>query len=274
MHNLALRHVGLAKPYRFERLLAVLVAACLAFAVAATAIGLVVAGELDRHSPRELYFLYLAGLILAGLALAPWPWLSSVVLTLAVVDFSLGLGSLALLSLGLAPSAILPNNYTLDRRFQWHPLLQAVPIPSISVPVTNFYVSHSSEGTRGRDHTAAELAGKSVVAVFGGSATYDISVDDEDTWPNRLEALLGPREFAVINHGVPGYSTVEHVVQTAFYQTKFGTPPSCALYFIGWNDIRNAHITDIDPGYARYHLPARHCHVGACEPFLASARAC
>jgi hypothetical protein len=90
--------------------------------------------------------------------------------------------------------------------------------------------------------------------VFGGSATYDIAVGDDDTWSSRLEQALGPRDFAVINHGVPGYSTVEHVVQTAFYADSFGTKPTCALYYIGWNDIRSAHVNDLDPGYARYHL--------------------
>ena len=93
-----------------------------------------------------------------------------------------------------------------------------------------------------------------MVAVFGGSATYDIAVSDEDTWVNRLEQPLGPDDFAVINHGVPGYSTVEHVIQTAFYADAFGVRPTCALYYIGWNDIRNAHINDLDPGYARFHL--------------------
>ena len=53
---------------------------------------------------------------------------------------------------------------------------------------------------------------------------------------------------------MPGYSTVEHVIQTAFYADAFGVKPTCALYYIGWNDIRNAHINDLDPGYARFHL--------------------
>jgi len=43
-------------------------------------------------------------------------------------------------------------------------------------------------------------------------------------------------------------------VQTAFYADTFGARPTCALYFIGWNDIRSAHIENLDPGYARYHL--------------------
>lgn len=257
MSNLILRHAGLVRPYDFERLLCVLAAGLLALVVAACAIGCAIAGELIRHTPREDYFVYLLILVVAGALLARWPRIAMVPLTLATVDLSLGMGSLVLREGGYAFHSILPHNYNFDRRFEWHALLQARPIPSISVEMVGNRVSHSSEGTRGRDHDPAELARKSVIAVFGGSATYDIAIGDDDTWPNQLERLLGPANFAVINHGVPGYSTVEHLVQTAFYQDAFGVPPKCALYFIGWNDIRNAHIDGIDPGYAQFHLPSQ-----------------
>lgn len=249
-----LQHVGLVRPYRFERLLCVLWAGMLTLLVVGFGVVCALTGELTRYTPREEYFVYLIVLCVAGAALAPWPRLAAVPLALGAIDLSLGSGSLWLRNAGWAHHSILPYNYNTDARFEWHPLLQGVPIPSISVEVVGKPVSHSSEGTRGRDHAPAELVRKSVVAVFGGSATYDISVGDDDTWANRLEQLLGPRRFAVINHGVPGYSTVEHVVQTAFYADAFDTKPTCALYYIGWNDIRSAHIEDLDPAYARYHL--------------------
>jgi hypothetical protein len=53
---------------------------------------------------------------------------------------------------------------------------------------------------------------------------------------------------------VPGYSTSEHVIQTAFYGDIKGTFPSCAVYYIGWNDVRNAGIAGLDRGYADWHL--------------------
>ncbi|HSH99956.1 MAG TPA: hypothetical protein VLA02_05090 [Reyranella sp.] len=249
-----LQHAGLAKPYRFERLLGVLSAGVLALLVVGFGVICALTGELIRYTPRETYFLYLIGLCLGGAALAPWPRLAALPLALAAVDLSLGAGSLWLRDAGWAFNSILPYNWNTEARFEWHPLLQGVPIPSISVDVVGKRVTHSSERTRGPDYVPTELVRKSVVAVFGGSATYDISVGDDDTWANRLEQLLGPAEFAVINHGVPGYSTVEHVVQTAFYADAFRTKPACALYYIGWNDIRNAHIEDLDPAYARYHL--------------------
>ena len=69
--------------------------------------------------------------------------------------------------------------------------------------------------------------------------------------------MLGDQRYAVINNGVPGYSTVEHVIQTAFYQDKFGRRPNCAIYYVGWNDIQNAHIAGLDPGFADFHMPGQ-----------------
>jgi hypothetical protein len=254
MPSRVLDHWGLVRPYRFDRLLCLISAGGLAVLVVLYAIYCALTGELIRHTPREDYFVYLLALVLAGAALAAWPRLAVLPLALVTIDLSLGAGSLALKKSGLAFHSVMPRNYNEDQRFEWHPLLQAVPIPSISVDVVGHRVTHSSAGTRGRDYTLEELSRKSVVAAFGGSATYDIAVSDADTWVNRLEQTLGPDAFAVINHGVPGYSTVEHVIQTAFYADAFGVKPTCALYYIGWNDIRNAHINDLDPGYARFHL--------------------
>lgn len=254
MSTSVLDYWGLARPYRLDRLLCLLVAGALVVLVGCFALYCALTGELIRYTPRDSYFVYLVGLVLAGAALAPWPRLAMIPLALAIIDLSLGAGSLALKKAGLAFNSIMPANFNVDPRFEWHPLLQGVPIPSISVDVVGRRVTHSSERTRGRDYTAEELARKSVVAVFGGSATYDIAVGDDDTWANRLEERLGPGGFAVINHGVPGYSTVEHLVQTAFYADAFDVKPTCALYYVGWNDIRNAHINDLDPAYARYHL--------------------
>jgi hypothetical protein len=34
----------------------------------------------------------------------------------------------------------------------------------------------------------------------------------------------------------------------------YGVPPHCAVYYVGWNDIHNAHLPDLDPAYANFHL--------------------
>ena len=240
-----------------ERLLVLLAAAVLALAIAVSIVVLVATDELGWGAPRWSYFLYLGGLVAAGALLVRRPRLAAVALGLATVDLCLGVGSLCLSRAGLAHSALLPGRYDDPPRFQWHPLLQAVPIPSIQRRVVHLSIGHSREGTRGRDYTPAELVGRTVIAAFGGSTTYGISVSDDETWASRLETKLGSDRFAVINHGVPGYTTVEHLVQTAFYQVRFGTEPRCAIYYVGWNDLRNAHLRGLDPGYADFHLPSQ-----------------
>jgi hypothetical protein len=128
---------------------------------------------------------------------------------IAPTRLCLGIGSLCLSNAGLAHSALLPGRYDDPPRFQWHPLLQAVPIASIQRKVVHLRVGHSREGTRGRNYTQAELSGRTVIATFGGSTTYGISLSDDETWASRLETKLGSDRFAIINHGVPGYTTVE-----------------------------------------------------------------
>lgn len=234
----------------------VVLALLLAVLVAGAAAAFAAAGELALRGPRTWYFLYLLALPALAIALARRPRLAMPLLVLAALDFTWGVGSWAMAPSG-APS-LLPPARSEPPRFRWHPLLQAVPIPGLAVTSgTGLAIRHSSEGTRGRDPAPADLASHDVVATFGGSATYDIGNGEGDTWPERLaEALKGDR-LLVINHGVPGYTTAEHVVQTAFYADKFGKVPRCAVYFVGWNDLRNAHVPNLDPAYADFHLPSQ-----------------
>ncbi|MGQ3298229.1 SGNH/GDSL hydrolase family protein [Reyranella sp.] len=213
-------------------------------------------GELHVSGPRTEYFLYVAALLALVLVVARWPRLSGTLLVLACVEFAWGLGSWALAPPG-SPS-LLPPATAEPARFQWHPLLQAVPAPGLAfTSATGLAIRHSSQGTRGRDPDPARLAGSGVVATFGGSATYDIGNGEGDTWPERLDEALRGDGLIVVNHGVPGYTTAEHVLQTAFYPDRFGKAPRCAVYFVGWNDLRNAHIPNLDAGYADFHMPSQ-----------------
>jgi len=230
-------------------------AVLVALVAAVAALWMRVSGELPVSGPRGEHFLYLFALFVLVLALVRWPRLASGVLVLLAFELAWGAGLFALYRAGLAAdSLMLPGRFE-PQRFQWHPLLQAVPIPSLKLTSsTGLAIEHTREGTRGRDPTGS-LDGRSIVATFGGSTTYDIGAGEGDTWPDRLAQALGDRYF-VVNHGVPGYTTSEHLVQTAFYQDKFGKP-RCAIYYVGWNDLRNAHIANLDPAYADFHLPSQ-----------------
>jgi len=251
-----LRHFGLDRPYRFERVMLGGLAILLALLALLAALWMRAIDELPIDGPRGEYFLYLLVLFVSVLATVRWPRLGGLLLVLMAFDLTWGAGLFALHRARFATASLMPPGRFEPQRFQWHPLLQAVPIPSLDLTSsTGLVIRHTREGTRGRDPQGS-LEGSNVVATFGGSTTYDIGVGDGETWPDRLSQALGGGYF-VVNHGVPGYTTAEHLIQTAFYQTKFGKPPRCAVYYVGWNDLRNAHIAGLDPGYADFHLPSQ-----------------
>jgi hypothetical protein len=260
---MALRsYMGLSRPYRFERAIPVFLAMVLGLVVVAGGCWLAAIGELRPTGPRAIYFLYLLALVALVVAFARWPRIAMALLILGVLEASWGLGSFALQGARASPSSLLPPLGGEEQRFRWHAVLQAVPIPSLSLVSANgLLINHTSQGTRGREPTQQDLVGRRIVATFGGSSTYDIGTGEGDTWSDRLNEALaqgdGKGRFFVVNHGVPGYSTVEHLIQTAFYQDKFGRPPRCAIYYVGWNDLRNAHLANLDPGYADFHLPSQ-----------------
>lgn len=251
-----LDHFGLGRPYRFERAIPTGLAILLGLLALVAALWMRAIGELPLNGPRGDYFLYLLILLALVLALVRWPRLAGLLLVLLAFDLAWGAGLFALRRMGGASASLMPAARFEPQRFEWHPLLQAVPIPSLNLTSsTGLAIQHTHEGTRGKDPQGS-LENRTVVATFGGSSTYDIGAGEGDTWPDRLAQALGDRYF-IVNHGVPGYTTAEHLIQTAFYQTKFGKPPRCAIYYVGWNDLRNAHIAGLDPGYADFHLPSQ-----------------
>ncbi len=212
--------------------------------------------ELEAAGPRTEYFLYLAALCVVTILLARWPRLSGTLLVLACVEFAWGLGSWALAPPG-SPS-LLPPVTAEPLRFEWHPVLQAAPVPGLAFKsATGLAIRHSSQG-HARSRPGPLSTGR-------GRRRCDLRRVGDLRYrqrrgrhvPERLDELLKGDRLLVVNHGVPGYTTAEHVLQTAFYPEKFGKAPRCAIYFVGWNDLRNAHIPDLDPAYADFHLPSQ-----------------
>jgi hypothetical protein len=249
----ALAYIGLAKPCRFERTLAALAVLTLAIVAAASFLFLETTQRLTAGSPRALFFLYLAALLVAAFLLVPLPRLAAAPLTLAAIELGLGLGSAGLHGLGWGASLLPPDAIVFYRGFGWHPLLQSVPRPSRPGDWGRTDGYHNAQGLRGPERVAEEVRRRIVIELFGGSTTYDVGADDGETWGEVLERLLGDR-YVVLNHGVPGFSSALHVVQTAFYQTPYGERPACAIYYLGWNELVNAHVRGLDPGYADHQV--------------------
>jgi lysophospholipase L1-like esterase len=173
--------------------------------------------------------------------------LAWILIALCLAEISLAATTSVLAQLGIVEKSMLPPD-NVRHEFTFHPLLQGVPNPNYALS-SPLRIHHDSHGLRGREHDPAEIRHQIVVAAVGGSTTYGLGVSDEETWPAALERLLGS-DYAVLNQGVSAYSTVEHVIQTLFYLDTYGVTPRCAVYYIGWNDIPNAHLPNLDPGYA------------------------
>jgi hypothetical protein len=243
---------GFGKPYDFHKVLPCLAGLFLLLTIlAAAGARFAATGHWNWGPLREAYLLYLIGLSLAGMLLSIFPRIAWLVLAICFTEFLIGVGGYALTAIHVLPRPLFPATATANvGQFQYHPLLQVIPTPNYS-RLHPFPISHNSNGIRGPERTSTELKQQVVIATVGSSTTYDMGVPNGQTWSDDLEQQLG-RGYAVINHGVPGYSSVEHLVQTLFYLDTYGVRPHCAVY-LGWNDILNAHVPNLDPAYANFH---------------------
>lgn len=132
--------------------------------------------------------------------------------------------------------------------FEPHPFLSVAPKPGAAARYGNTKITHNAAGFRGPE-LRSERDRERLVAL-GGSSTYCVSISDDETWPYQLQQILGT-DYEVVNLGVPGYTTVENTIQTAFGFSDL--KPSIALYYVGWNDLRNTHVANLDPYYAEFH---------------------
>ena len=204
-------------------------------------------GQFGRFAAYEIYFYYayvFAGFLLFNLFIRNskiyWP---------LFIWFSMEL-CLGVWGAGLAP---LDSRTIFAHRYIYHPLLQATPAPNFNGRNGDLSIVHNALGMRDTNNSPVDLKREGLVFVYGGSTTYDVQVSQGFTWVEKLNQDLGA-SYKLFNLGVPGYSTGDHVIQTAFYSDINGVYPACAVYYVGWNDIRNSHILDLDPGYAKYSL--------------------
>ena len=127
-------------------------------------------------------------------------------------------------------------------RFSFHPMLAGRPTADFRSDAFN----HTEYNTRVTAQPADPFA--PVVVTIGGSTTYD-GKGDAHTWSSRLAVQAN---LNVINMGVLGYSSAENVVQTAFWAPEYS--PRCAIYYLGWNDLRSVGVKDLKPDYGGFHL--------------------
>lgn len=157
---------------------------------------------------------------------------------------------------------LLPMDGQIERdkkpTFERHSLLQVSPKPNVQFEYgsARVKIQHNNLGLRGFNLNKRDFLTRQVIVFHGGSTTYDEGTDQGYTWTEQLQQLIG-NKYLVINAGVPGYSTVEHLIQANFYDKWFGSKPFCSIYYVGWNDIRNYDIPNLDGGYADFWLPTQ-----------------
>lgn len=129
-----------------------------------------------------------------------------------------------------------PKARLAEQLFELHPYLVGWPRSEVSVTSLGKTISTTAHHTR---WTGAAKGGSVItVAVLGGSTTFGAGVTDVDSWPALLQQSLGSG-YAVINYGVPGYSTAESIVQLALSVPD--ASPRFVVFYGGWNDIQNYH---------------------------------
>lgn len=139
--------------------------------------------------------------------------------------------------------------------FQRHPWLVIAPKTNVSCGKGNLMISFNSLGFRGQEIPLKKYGNQKRIICYGGSTTFGTKVSDNQTWPVYLEDALGKNKFQVINAGVPGYSSVEAIIQTALQQ--FDLSPDICIYYEGWNDVRNMHVQNLKSDYSDFHGPSQ-----------------
>lgn len=139
-------------------------------------------------------------------------------------------------------------NYLL---FEPHPDWVATPRKDVTVTVSGQRHHHNSDGWRGEEFSRVKT--KPRVACIGGSTTYCVGVNDEETWPYYLGQLLRP-DYEVLNFGIPGHSSVEHKKLLPMVLSRYS--PDVVVFQMGLNDVRNMNVDDPGADYQNFHRPS------------------
>src|SRR5258708_7295407 len=264
-----LEFYGVKRPFNFKVAIPFLLNAVTLIGLFLVGVFLFFDKGLYIGTDRFYFFVYIACLLLVAAALSRVNTLSLAILCWCIIE----------LGLAMANRDLRPRNITTeidpdDYAFIYHPLLQLVPRPNWkyknhpnlrgheadaraggididAVQGKELDFSHNSLGRRGKEPTAEDLK-KNLIFVYGGANTYHAGVTDGETWVEHLQSELNNR-YTVLNLGIVGHSTEEHLIDTAFYQDIVRKRPVCSIYYVGWNDVVSAHL-DTESAYADYHV--------------------
>lgn len=145
------------------------------------------------------------------------------------------------------------------RAFERDPYLIARPIPSIKLSYDGTTISHNELGFRGKPPDPSHRRIR--IVAIGGSTTYGVKVNDDETWPAALEGELGER-YEVLNLGVPAHGTTEHLAMLAFHVKEL--QPDIIVLNTGLNDLHVLHSPGLRSDYSNVHAKMVIGNLGQC----------
>jgi hypothetical protein len=255
------KYLGFEKPYNFPSAINSIFSIALIFLCLACISVFHFRGWLHVNSYR-FYFLYYL-LVIAFISILFVNKRKSFLMIIMIFSLEFGLAfSSVVFNFHDLGRWLLPMDGQIERNkkpaFERHSLLQITPKPNVKFEYgeAKVKIQHNNLGLRGVNLNKQDFTNRKVIAFHGGSTTYDEGTHQGYTWPEQIQRLIGDK-YLVINAGVPGYSTAEHLIQANFYDQWFESKPFCSIYYVGWNDIRNFDIPNLDGGYADFWLPTQ-----------------
>ena len=106
----------------------------------------------------------------------------------------------------------------------------------------------NAHGFRGEDLPRKKSPGQLRIACLGDSFTFGWGVNDDETWPARLEVELGERgiDAEVMNFGVEGYHTVQEVALLEHRALRFDPDLVLLGYYV--NDVNVDPLPPVERG--------------------------
>lgn len=150
--------------------------------------------------------------------------------------------------------------------YHHHPFLIAAPRPGARDPRLG-RIEVNSLGYRSPERPLAKPAGVARVVCAGGSTTWDVLANsNETTWPALVESELraGGRAVEVWNAGFPGWTTLENLI--AFESRDLELRPDVVVLYQGINDLQPASHEPVDPDYADFHAALQRASIGLDLP--------
>lgn len=194
---------------------------------------------------------------MAERAQVPLPYRVCTGLFLSLLGTGLVLGALEFYARGQVGAAA--DAQPAHPMYMPHPFIGYVLRPGLERPAVGpgaHGIRVNNLGFRGPDLPLEKPEGGLRIVCMGGSTTFCTgATSDEKTWPARLEqglreVLAGPESIEVVNAGVPGYTTVESLINLELRLVELD--PDVLMLYHAPNDARIMQTREFRPDYAHF----------------------